>query len=434
MEKTGEIEKLPNVLFIEIDSLSQSSSLRHLPKTTSFIKSHNIVKSTVKGIRCPSGFCAAMFNKTSIVGQNSVPNQLAALSGCSDHNITGTKSYKRPNLNGKSALEAWCLESDLENPWLFNFVGKLGYARYFGEEFCFTQSPYVIQDNLFSLNPDIHMNDLFCKLSSAIKGQTNQKSLLWGVEHDTSTQPNPCVSGRSRQELAFEYIRGMWNAYPGQSKFAYLNTLAAHDYSMDLAYQSLGLEAYDEYLSSFSEEMLRRPDADNTIIVLRSDHGLQGGPSPIDFSTQVEHMHPFNNLIIPAKFLGSLSWMDELFANQDKLVTGYDLYNTLRGMLQPRDEGTGDPIKLEWIKGHNSGIPDWSYDLLSQRVPRDRSCEEAKIPKNFCPCMEERTDLMPYFYVGHAELLPKMKSPDLTLGNDGNITQSWFQTGKEMKH
>ena len=33
--------------------------------------------------------------------------------------------------------------------------------------------------------------------------------------------------------------------------------------------------------------------------------------------------------------------------------------------------------------------------------------------------MEERTDLMPYFYVGHAELLSKMESPDLTLGNDG---------------
>lgn len=211
----------------------------------------------------------------------------------------------------------------------------------------------------------------------------------------------------------------MWNAYPEESKFAYLNTLAAHDYSVDLAYQSLGLEAYDEYLSTFLGEMLSRPDADNTIIVLRSDHGLQGGPSPIDFSTQVEHMHPFNNLIIPAKFRGSRSWIEKLFANQDKLVTGYDLYNTLRGMIKPRDKENGDPIKLHHIKGHDSGIPHWSYDLLSQRVPHDRTCEEAKIPHKFCPCIEERTDLMPYFYVGHAEDLSKMHSTNFTLGDDG---------------
>jgi len=418
-QKSGKIEKLPNILFLEIDSLSQSSSLRNLPKTTSFLKSHNIINNTERGSRCPSGFCAAMFNKTSIVGQNSIPNQLAALSGCSDHKIPGTKSYKRGALNERSTLEAWCLESDLENPWLYNFAPKLGYVTYFGEEFCFYYSPYVIQNNLFKLNPDINMNGLFCQLASAIKNQTLSQTPLYAVEHDNSTHPKPCINGRSRQELAFEYIRGMWNAYPEQPKFAYLNTLAAHDYSVDLAYQSLGLEAYDEYLSNFLGEMLRRPDAENTIIVLRSDHGLQGGPSPIDFSTQVEHMHPFNNLIVPAKFRGSQSWIDKLFANQDKLVTGYDLYNTLRGMLKPRTKGNGDPIKLDHIIGHDSGIPDWSYDLFSQEVPHDRSCEEAKIPKKFCPCMEERTDLMPYFYVGHAEHLSKMNRSNLTLRDDG---------------
>eukprot|EP00957_Ditylum_brightwellii_P160687 12233380-Ditylum_brightwellii.AAC.1 len=65
--------------------------------------------------------------------------------------------------------------------------------------------------------------------------------------------------------------------------------------------------------------MLQRPDANNTIIVLRSDHGLQGGPSPIDFSTQVEHMYPFNNLIVPNTFRGSSWWIENLFSNQDKL-------------------------------------------------------------------------------------------------------------------
>ena len=116
-------------------------------------------------------------------------------------------------------------------------------------------------------------------------------------------------------------------------------------------------------------------------------------------------------------------------------------YTTLRGMLKPRDKGTGDPIKLKWIKGHYyysaSRIPDWSYDydLLSQSVSHDRSCEEAKIPKNFCPCMEERTGLMPYFYFGHAELLFKMNSPDnlVSLGDDTKY-DCVRQENKQMKH
>merc|ERR1712038_513338 len=109
------------------------------------------------------------------------------------------------------------------------------------------------------------------------------------------------------------------------------------------------------------------------IIVLRSDHGVQGGPPPIDFSAQVEHLNPFNTLIVPEKFQNV--GLENLFANQDKLVTGYDLYNTLRSVVAPRE--MGEPLK-SFNKKRYAGIPSWSYDLLSEKVPQDRSCEDAK--------------------------------------------------------
>lgn len=248
-----------------------------------------------------------------------------------------------------------------------------------------------MQGNYFPLNATYDMNSLFCPLANAIASQTEivrSMGILWSVDHDSAANPKPCVDGRSRQEFAFEFIKGMYNAYPDIPKFAYLNTLAAHDYSIDLGLQPLALEAYDDYLSVFLAEMIARPDAKNTVIVLRSDHGLQGGPSPIDFSTQVEHMNPFNNLIIPSK-LNDLS-LQRLFYNQDKLVTGYDLYKTLRALVRRPGRSS-------------SSLSKFSYNLLEEKVPPDRTCSDAKIPVSYCPCIEERDDLMPYFYICHTE-------------------------------
>merc|ERR1712176_297423 len=129
---------------------------------------------------------------------------------------------------------------------------------------------------------------------------------------------------------------------------------------------------------------LKRPDAKNTIIVLRSDHGLQGGPAPIDYSAQIEHMNPWNNIIIPKHLIGNIQ---HLSSNQLKLVTGFDLYRTLK----------------ECILFNKHGIPEWSYNLFTNTIPEYRSCEDARIPTQFCPCIHERKDMMPYYYVGYAE-------------------------------
>eukprot|EP00957_Ditylum_brightwellii_P154430 11751766-Ditylum_brightwellii.AAC.1 len=149
------VESSPNILFLEIDSVSQSASLRHMPKTLSLLKSHSIImKKDGEGPHCPTGFCAASFNKTSVMGQNSIPNQLSALSGCTDQKLPGVDTYLRKPISDKTPLKAWCPRSDLEtSPFLFNLVPELGYLTFFGEEFCFSKSPYVIQLNLFKLNP-----------------------------------------------------------------------------------------------------------------------------------------------------------------------------------------------------------------------------------------------------------------------------------------
>ena len=120
-------------------------------------------------------------------------------------------------------------------------------------------------------------------------------------------------------------------------------------------------------------------------------------------------MRPFNNLIVPERF-HDLS-LRNLFTNQNKLVTGYDLYNTLRSLLTPKLKNGSNAIKNE--KNFLNGVPEWSLNLLKENVPDDRTCEDAKVPVEFCPCVEERNDLMPYYYVGHAEKLDEIENEEL---------------------
>jgi hypothetical protein len=47
-------------------------------------------------------------------------------------------------------------------------------------------------------------------------------------------------------------------------------------------------ETYDIMLSSFLKRFLERDDDANTIIVVRADLGLQGGPSAPDYGVQIE--------------------------------------------------------------------------------------------------------------------------------------------------
>lgn len=119
---------------------------------------------------------------------------------------------------------------------------------------------------------------------------------------------------------------------------------------------------------------MERNDARDTFIILRSDHGLQGGPYPIDYSTQIEHMRPFTTIIAPAKH-PSLS-IEQFASNQDRLATGFDIYHSIRYLMSASISEEQKESKLLF----DSGIPPWSYNLFRESIPLTRGCKEARIP------------------------------------------------------
>ena len=153
---------------------------------------------------------------------------------------------------------------------------------------------------------------------------------------------------------------------------------------------TIGSERYDDRLSVFFEKMLARSDANSTIIVLRSDHGIQGGLACGDYSTQVEHLRPWTEIIIPQNIYG-VEW-DKLEANQHRLATGFDLYKTLRSLMSTSRLGAQEPKE-----GFSPSVPQWAINLLTSEIPQNRTCQDARLNLDFCRYDDERTDVAPNF-------------------------------------
>ena len=147
--------------------------------------------------------------------------------------------------------------------------------------------------------------------------------------------------------------------------------MAAHDYSHDWEQMTLMAERYDELLHDFLIGLLQRPDANRTVLILRSDHGLQRGPMAMDYSLQTEHRRPWTEMLVPKDLVGS---KEAMFINQHRMTTGFDLYHTMRLLLSRSNGGKAD----------NEGIPHWSFDLLSDVVPLNRTCEDARVDVELC--------------------------------------------------
>jgi hypothetical protein len=66
----------PNILFLEIDSVSLAFADRHFPLTRELLKRHRLRRDSSDGkVKCDGNVCAADFSIFSVVGPNSIANQ-----------------------------------------------------------------------------------------------------------------------------------------------------------------------------------------------------------------------------------------------------------------------------------------------------------------------------------------------------------------------
>lgn len=427
---TGVNLNRPNILFIEVDSVSFAYADRHFPRTRELLRRHRMQQSG-SGFECKNQLCSAEFPYFSVSGPNSIPNQVSAFSGCIV--TTGRPERCRPTqkkngtcttsvcndeaspvfglhlVNVSQNTQTWCPadineQEERMSPWIFDIARRAGYVTLFAEEFCYDDSPYVAQNNIYQLEADILPHQMFCRLAEAKKPRLPR----WLVKLNS-----PCIGTSHTSKIALDHIRQMWDSYPGTSKFAYLNAMAAHDYSrfpryvvffrhyrsccsklllshkrfhwwtFNLLFRSMttSSEAYDKVLSSFLDYFINRNDANNTVIVVRSDHGLQGGETTMEYSTQIEAFRPWNELVVP-QTLPHVS-LDVLARNQVRLVTASDLYRTLAEVMT-----TGGSQLMP-------KPPTWTTNILKTSIGTNRTCVDAKVPLTYCLFEDQRTFTAP---------------------------------------
>ena len=189
------------------------------------------------------------------------------------------------------------------SPWIFDIAKSKGYITLFGDEFCYEGSPFVAQDNVFPLSPDFEVHRLYCRLQEC--RQYKFKALgprLCARQRTLSTSDtlNP----------GFDLVNSYWDAYPNVPKFAYLNAMAAHDYDDDWIKMTAVTASYDRQLAGFLSSMISRDSFENTIIIVRADHGLQGGPSTVEYGSLLSLLLFITGRLVPpssAPFYSHLS-------------------------------------------------------------------------------------------------------------------------------
>merc|ERR1712238_493445 len=383
----------PNILFIEVDSVSISHADRHLTKTRQLLWNHRMKGNSDDNDKnyCKDDLCSFDFERFVITGPNSITNQVSTMAGCVVspagrliNNAIGSIITNPDNplflynlrlftkyVSRVTPQLTWCVkDASHENgrsPWIFDVAKKEGYITLFGEEFCYKNSPYVTQGNIFRTEADVDVLNIFCELAK-------RKALKDKLEVDNLRSVEdkfPCLD-------ALDHIEKMWNSYHDVPKFAFVNAISAHDYSGKWKDMDESLRAYDLHLRNFLQQMLSRDDANNTIIIVRSDHGLQGGINMAEFSNQVEHLKPWTQIIVP-KDLPGID-LKALKVNQKRLLTGFDLYHTLRVLMASNnDKAAGSKDKFI------PSLPDWSHSIMTTEIPWNRSCKDAKVPLDYSP-------------------------------------------------
>lgn len=120
--------------------------------------------------------------------------------------------------------------------------------------------------------------------------------------------------------------------------------------------------------------MTRPRPLQDTVLFLLSDHGTHGIWWSNEFELgSAEHKLPFLFVVAPDWLLReNPDWHAALTRNQRRLATHYNVHQAMRQLVAWPD--TPPP-------------PDHPGTLsLLEELPQDRSCDEARIPEQYCAC------------------------------------------------
>lgn len=135
--------------------------------------------------------------------------------------------------------------------------------------------------------------------------------------------------------------------------------------------------SYDIRMKFFLEQMEDQGVLNDTIVIFFSDHGMRFGDIRKYFTGWLEERTPFLFIWFPQTFKEKYpELMRNVMKNRDRLVSPYDLYVTLKDILNISEESSIKPI------AHSCP----TCQSLFEEISINRSCNDAGIDYHWCTC------------------------------------------------
>ena len=176
--------------------------------------------------------------------------------------------------------------------------------------------------------------------------------------------------GKQPIEYELEYFKQFWEKYNDVKKVFRLSFMMAHEDTGEV------IKYMDEPLSKILYDFYYKGYFDDTLIVFVSDHGLHlprlyGWLANGNFMYERAFPHLF---IISGKNISNFN--HNILTNQNKLITPYDIYNTLIHAILGNENY--NQVKFESDKGESL------FNFIDEEVRGCNFYEELK--NNFCKC------------------------------------------------
>ncbi|KAH8363160.1 hypothetical protein KR084_006055 [Drosophila pseudotakahashii] len=330
-----------SVLILGIDSISHMHYRRYFTRVMDFVD------------RLPH---IEMFGYNRI-GQNSYPNLVPLLSGQSVDELESRRGCF--GANNKTNFDRCRL--------LWNVFKAAGYATILGEDSRIGATFNYAKPGFGRKPTDFYLRNVMNEIHT------------WTRYSARGPGGITCSGDRVYHHVLYDFIYRLFPHLQARcwdrGFFAFFwQTMGVHDY-FQYAEQT-DLQYYFILRALRSRKILER-----TFVVLLSDHGLRYGSFANTFQGMREISLPTMVAIYPR-------WLEKRFplavknlrANGRRLVTTYDLHETLKDVLDLEN------LRDERIRNRTERLRNEHNVSLFLPIPEERSCFSAHIPLHYCEC------------------------------------------------
>ncbi|XP_049303315.1 uncharacterized protein LOC105222033 [Bactrocera dorsalis] len=322
----------PSVLLFGIDALSRINLRRTMPLTFKYLQSNQWFE--LRG-----------YNK---VGDNTFPNLMPLLT--SYNSTTAEKKCLPQTLGG--------LNKPVCN-FIWNDFKRFGYKTAYAEDTSFMSTFNYLKEGFDQPPTDYYLRPMTLAIEKELKVATKDELPY-------------CVGRKHYGEYIYDYALQFANSFAAEPLFGlFWSNSFSHNYFDTEATMDVKVLEYLEKMKS--ESILER-----SIVILLSDHGMRWGPLLQLKSGFLEERLPTMFISIPSWYQNKYpDFMKNLQINQRRLTTTYDIYATMKHILE-----VAEPEKeFPYLNGTIHGVS------IFREIPEDRTCDNAGIPEHWCACV-----------------------------------------------